>query len=74
MILNLRGLNFGIKAVKFMFFVKTLLLYSRTSSRQSEYIMIKSKECSNKNMNVITPGAGSCIIKLGHIGHIVQNA
>ena len=55
---NLRGLNFGIKTVKLMFFVKTLLLYSRTSSRQSEYIMIKSKECSNKIVNVITAGAG----------------
>ena len=56
MILNLKGLHFGIKTVKLMFFVKTLLLYSRTSSRQSEYIMIKSKECSNKIINVITPG------------------
>ena len=39
MILNLGGLNFGIKTVKLMFFVKSLLLYSKTSSRQSEYIM-----------------------------------
>ena len=72
MVLNLRGLNFGIKAVKLMFFVKTLLLYSRTSSRQSEYIMIKKQGMFyNKIMNVITPGAGSCIMRLGHIGHVV---
>ena len=58
MILNLSGLILGIKTVKLMFFVQNLLLYSRTSSRQSEYIMIKSKECSYKIINVIAPGAG----------------
>ena len=56
MTLNLRGLTFGIKTVKFIFFVKTLLLYSRTCSRQCEYIIIKSRECSNKIVNIISLG------------------
>ena len=56
MINNLRGLDLWIKTVKLMFFVKTLILLSRTLSRQSECIMIKSNECSYRIVNVITTG------------------
>ena len=44
--------------VKMHYFFKNLLLYSCASSRQTEYIVMMSKEASTKIVYFMTPGAG----------------
>ena len=53
-----RGGNLGVKSVKFMYFLKDLLLYSRAWFRQTKCIIMMIKERSNKIVNFMTPGAG----------------
>ena len=67
-----RGGNFGVKSVKLMYFFKNLLLYSCASSRQTEYIVIMSKEASIKIVNFMTPGAGVPVMGVVIYGHIVK--
>ena len=43
-----RGGNSGVKSVKFMYFLKNLLLYSRELFRQTKYIVMMTKEDSTK--------------------------
>ena len=50
--------NFGVKSVKFMYFLKCLLLYSGAWFRQTEYIVMMTKEGPTTSVNFMTPGAG----------------
>ena len=55
-----------------MYFLKYLLLYSRTQIRQTESIVMISKEGSTKIVNFKTPRAGVLVLRRGHISHIVK--
>ena len=60
--------------VKMHYFFKNLLLYSSASSRQTEYIVMMSKEASTKIVNFMTPGAGVPVMGCGHIWSYSENA
>ena len=60
--------------VKMHYFFKNLLLYSCASSRQTEYIVMMSKEASTKIVNFMTPGAGVPVMGCGHIWSYSENA
>ena len=57
--------------VKMHYFFKNIL-YSCASSRQTEYIVMMSKEASTKIVNFKTPGAGVPMMGCGHISQIVK--
>lgn len=42
-----------------MHFLKNILLYSWVSSRQTEYMIMKSKEAFTQILNFMTPGTGA---------------
>ena len=60
--------------VKIYYFLKNLLLYSCASSRQSEYVVMMSKEASTKIVYIMTPGAGVPVIVCGPIWPYSENA
>ena len=58
--------------VKMHYFFKNLLLYSQAQIRQTKYIVVMTKEGSNKIVNFMTPEAGVLMLERGHISHIVK--
>ena len=56
------------------YFFKNLLLYSSASSKQTEYIVMMSKEASTKIVNFMTPGAGVLVMRCGHIWSYSENS
>ena len=64
-----RGGNFGVKSVKFMYFLKNLLLYSQALIRQTKYVVMMAKEGSTKIVNFMIPGVGVLVLGCGHISH-----
>ena len=46
--------------------------YSWTYIRQTEYIVMMTKEVSNKIVNLMTPRAGVLVLGRGHKSHIVK--
>ena len=60
------GGNFGVKSVKLMYFLKSLLLYSRAWFRQTKCIVIMIKKGSTKIVNFMTPGARVLVLGRGH--------
>ena len=69
---NPRGGIFGVKSVKFMYFLKNLLFYSGGLFRQTKYIVIMTREGSTKIVNVMTSRTGVLVLGCGHISHIVK--
>ena len=53
-------------------FLKNLLLYSQTDIRQTNYIVMMTKEGSTKIVNFMTPGAGVLVLGRGHISHFSE--
>ena len=64
--------NSGVKSVKFMYFLKNLLLYSGACSRQNKCIVMITNEGSTQIVNFMTPGARVLMLGCGHISHIVN--
>ena len=60
--------------VEMDYFFKNLVLYSCASSRQTEYIVMMSKEASTKIVNLMTPGAGVPVMGCGHIWPYIVHA
>ena len=58
--------------VKIHYCYKNLLLYSQAQIRQTEGIVMMSKEGSTKIVNFMTPEAGILVLGRGHISHIVK--
>ena len=66
-----RGGNFGVKSVKFMYNLnKSSSLQTGVWFRQTNNIVIMTKEGSTKIVNFMTPRAG--VFVLGRISHIVK--
>ena len=58
--------------VEIHYFFKNLLLYSQAQIRQTEGIVMMSKEGSNKIVNFMTPKAGILVLGWGQISHMVK--
>ena len=58
--------------VKMHHFFKNLLLYSQAYIRQTNYVVMITKEGSTKIVNFMTPGAGVLVQGHGHISHVVK--
>ena len=67
-----RGVNFGVKSVKLMYFLNNLLLYSQKLIRQTKYVVMMTKEGSTKIVNFMTPGVGVLMLGRVHISHSVK--
>ena len=67
-----RGGNFGVKSVKLLYFFKNLLLYPKALIKQTNYVVMMTKEGSTKIVNFMTPGVGVLVLGRGHISHIVK--
>ena len=55
-----------------MYFLKNLLLYSGAWFRQTNIVVMRTKEGSTKIINFMTPGAGVLVLGCGHISRIVK--
>ena len=58
--------------MKIHYFLKNLLLYSQAQIRQTEGIVIMSKERSTEIVNFMTPRAGILVLGRGKIIHTVK--
>ena len=56
------GGNIGVKGVKLMYFLKTLLLYSGAEFRHTKYLVMMTNEGSTKYLDFTTPEAGVLVI------------
>ena len=66
---TLREGNLGVKSVKFMYFLKNLLLYCQAQIRQTEGKVIMT----TKIINFMTPRAGILVLLgRGHISYIAK--
>ena len=61
-----------LKSVKFVYFLKNLLLYSEACFRQNKCIVMMTTERSTKIVNFMTPGAGVLVLGRGYISHKVK--
>ena len=66
------GCNFGIKSVKLMYFSKSLLLFSGAWFRQTNCMVIMTKEGSTKIVNFMTLWTGVLVLGRGYLSHIVK--
>ena len=57
---------------KMHYFCKNVLLYSQAQIRQTEGIVMMSKEGSTKTLNFMNPRAGILLLGCGQISHIVE--
>ena len=67
-----RGGNYGVKSVKFKYFLKNLLLFSGAWFRQTKCVVLITKEGSTKIVNFKTPVAGVLVLGRGHIGYLLK--
>ena len=58
--------------VKMYYFFKNLLLNSQAHIRQTNYVVMMTKEGSTKIVNFMTPGVGVLVLGYGYISHIVN--
>jgi hypothetical protein len=66
------GLRGGAKTTKIHEIIKNLLLYSRTSSRQTIGMNVMSIESSTKIVKFVAPGSGVLVLGRGSIDYTVK--